>query len=629
MAQPAPEDVALLAEVAEWFRRADTEHKRYVRAWDHFDSLYHNYRALLSAHSDAPSPRDKDAVLGDARKEFGEELHIPYVFSTVETILPRALSNRPKMLFLPRDETAERNVDNVTVVCDAQQQQADYELKLQTTARSGFHYGLGVQKLGWCLRHRDTFQLVPDGQGSWNARPVTVKAFDDPDVEDVDVHDFFWDPFADSMRTMRRCLHRTWRDTGYVYNQIRSGEWGRAPLELADIEASGAVNKYNEAWAGRRQAQGIDGTVSRTDDVHEVWEFHDGQRVVTVLDRQWVVEVIDNPYWHREMPFHAYRPIEVLHRFVGKGIIEPIEDLQRELDWLRTDRRWNAMLKLHQAFAYNDGVVDPAMIKVGPGALVPVNGDPHDLLVPLTVGDIPNSGYQEEAALQADIQRTSGIDDTVAGAGTSLASQTATGVQLVQAAAGLRIQNCTRRLEIELLKPEAQQWLALNQQRIISNRTVRIPMEPTPDEPDRRWAWRQVGPAELAGEFSVDPEGGATAPKNIPQDRQDAMQAMQLFAQVPGVDLRKLALWAMDKMGIAGPEQFMGPPQTVPPQTLDLVKEALVQQAGMKPEMADAILMGAYQTATQQAQNGGPPGIGPPPAGPPNGGGPPIPQGAG
>jgi hypothetical protein len=409
------------------------------------------------------------------------------------------------------------------------------------------------------------------------------------------------------MRTVRRVLHRSWRDTSYVLGKIATGDWGRYPLTPEDVSASSGIAKHREAWAGRRRAQGL--TVGQQDDVdiHEVWEIHDAttNEVITVLDRQWIVSIIANPYWHGELPFHIYRPIESEHRFVGVSVIDPIEDLQKELDWLRTDRRWNAMLKLHQAYAYNDGTIDPSQIKIGPGRLIPVNGDPKDLLVPLTVGDIPNSGYQEEASLRTDIELATGVSDTVTGVGSG--GETATGVQLVQAAAGLRIQAYTHRAELELIKPEARQWLALNQQRWVQERDVPVQPMPQPGQPERRWAWRTVGPAELAGEFDVQPEGGATAPSNVPQKRQDMTFMMQLAMQAgPMLDMQKVLEYCLEKLDVPAPAAYITQPSAVPAQTLDFLKASLVQQAGMDPAGAQALIGNALQAAIadqqQQAQ---------------------------
>jgi hypothetical protein len=608
-----PDLQARLDHILQWFTSsAEPEHKQYEDGWDNQDRLYFGHKRFLQAYSSSrrATPKGRDVSLQDARKEFGAELHIPMVFSAMETIMPRALSNRPKMLWEPRDRTAEKNVENVRIVCDAQQEKAQYELKLQTTARSGLKHGLGVQKTYWRLDERNTFVLARDDQtGEWVRQPATKQAWDDPDNSDVDIRDFFWDPYGDSMATVRRVLHRSWRDTPYCLSKMAPGAdgapaaWNLCPLTPEELEGQTSVSKHQEAWSSRRNSMGL-GAASPDQDIHEVWELHEQNtgEVITILDRLWVVSVIKNPYWHGEFPFQIYRPIEIEHSFVGYGVIDPIEDLQNELNWLRTDRRWNAMLKLHQSYAYNDGLVDPSQIKIGPGRLNPVNGDPHDLLVPLTVGDIPNSGYQEEAALLGDIERTTGVSDQTSGGGS--AGETATGVQLVQAAAGLRIQAYTHRLELETIAPQASQWLALNQQRWTQEREIPVPKPPMPGEAQRRWSWRTIGPEELAGEFSVSPLGGSTAPDNVPQKRNDAMLMMQLGMSPAGmaiIDQQKLMELILEKLDIDSPQSFIKQPDSVPSQTLDNVK-ALMVQSGIDPAGAQGLIQSAVQVTQQQIE---------------------------
>jgi hypothetical protein len=183
------------------------------------------------------------------------------------------------------------------------------------------------------------------------------------------------------------------------------------------------------------------------------------------------------------------------------------------------------------------------------------------------------------------------------------AAQTATGVQLVQAAAGMRIQAYTRRMELELIKPQASQWLALNQQRWASARSGAG--DAAPGEPERRWAWRKIGPGQQAGEFDVEPEGGATAPDNVPQDRQDAQMIMQAAGQIPGVDPHQVGLLVLKKLGVPAPETLMAPPQQVPPETLDILKQQMLQ-AGMDPAGVQGLIEGALNQALdareQQAQ---------------------------
>jgi hypothetical protein len=189
-----------------------------------------------------------------------------------------------------------------------------------------------------------------------------------------------------------------------------------------------------------------------------------------------------------------------------------------------------------------------------------------------------------------DIDRTSGISDTIAGAGLQ-GGETATGVQLVQSAASRRIEMKTRRMEKEVVARDARQFVELTQQRVVRNRTVRVPAAPQPGEPDRRWAWFTLGPAELAGEFEIKPVENSMQPENIPQNRADAQMAMTLFAQVPAIDQQKLVEWAIRKMGIENPQNFLAPPNPmIPAGTLNILAargipdqvlaEALAQAGG-------------------------------------------------
>jgi hypothetical protein len=69
-----------------------------------------------------------------------------------------------------------------------------------------------------------------------------------------------------------------------------------------------------------------------------VWEWHDGHRVCTVLDREILVQEAENPCVGH-IPFQVYRPTKVPKQMVGIGEVEPMEHLQRELDTLRSQRR--------------------------------------------------------------------------------------------------------------------------------------------------------------------------------------------------------------------------------------------------------------------------------------------------
>jgi hypothetical protein len=234
--------------------------------------------------------------------------------------------------------------------------------------------------------------------------------------------------------------------------------------------------------------------------------------------------------------------------------------------------------------------------------MIPVDGDPRELVFPLPLQDIPASGYQEEANLQRDIERVTGIDDTLSGGeGGGGASQTATGVQMVHAAANLRIQNQTRRLEIETVKRTARQFLALNQQYIIEEQVIAGPPKPG-EQAHRAHSWYRVGPAELAGEFEIEPEGGSMTPPNPVEKMQKALQISQMFmplAQAGLVKPEKVVEYMLDNSGVENPRSWLQPQAVqLPPEAVALAAE----QFGIPGEqMVDASMAAVEAMQEEQA----------------------------
>lgn len=592
------EDGRLLAEMLATLSQWEPHHQRWCRKANHFYSLYRNYQDLKTSLNSTTTDRGKDAVMGDAQSEFGKELFIPMCFSTVETILPAMLTNSPPMDVQPRTRTSETNTEHIKALLEAQQEEAKFPLKLQSVGKDGLITGTGVGKTWWRRDFRLTRQITNSsepGGGLVTAQALKM-SYDDPDFAAVDPQDFITDPFGASVDELDGCFHRTWRSNAYVKRMRDTHQW-RNLDSVTDIAGLTDAAKYSEVWNERNfagdQINATRGyratsTAGERAAVHEVLEYWDGDRVITILDRKVVVASGVNPNWHGLLPFQVYRPTEDPHRLRGIGEIEPIEQLQEELNTLRTQRRYNADLVLQRVFAYHEGVVDREQIQFGPGYAIGVNGDPRELLFPIQVGDIPHSSYEEEDRMTGDFDRTSGISDVIAGAGMG-GGDTATGIQLVSSAASRRIENKLMRLELEVINPAASQFVAMSQQRIITNREIPIPSPPTPGNPERRWAWMQLGPQELMGEFAVKCLSRGTAPENIPQNRADAQMGSTLLKGDPTVDQRKLAQWTLENLGVKNANDWLAAPApTVPAEVLNRLVERGVPDKEIAEALAEA-----------------------------------------
>jgi hypothetical protein len=583
---------------------------------DRNNRFYRQYRRFTRFRNDllAVSEPDRDEVITEAKQHWGAQLHIPLSFRTIETKVPRAIAQRPRMLVLPRHERWQDNVANMRMLIDAQQDQINIDLPFQAVMRSGMIYGLGVGKTFWRKEYaqqravkRRTLRVPGRSEyvlGDMQGRCI----FDDPDFEDVDIFDFMWDPYGSDVRTCSWMLHRTWVDLRGCLDRVKSGQWNTASASRLDEDALRGLSstvKYDEVWQDRMNASGFStfAGAPRGEHVHEVWEWHDGERVLTVLDRTVLVQAAENPTVGM-MPFHVYRPTPLQKQMVGIGELEPIEHLQRELDTLRSQRRDAASLALNAPLIYDDAAIEPADLVNfwRPNNAVRVTNATSlaNALMKMEIREPPGTAYQEEQVIRADMDAVSGMNDADNQPGTV---STATEAQLVQAALSKRIELQSRRFEIEIVRGSARCFLALNQRMILDERQVRQPDHGLDEQEamqEGRWRWFPIGPGELAGEFEIVPEGGSMAARNIPQDRQDAIQIMQLFGNNPFVDQRRPLQKAMELYGIKDPEAWLKraePP--VPPAALQYL-----EQSGIDPAIIQFAVQQAQAQDPQLAQEG-------------------------
>jgi hypothetical protein len=584
---------------------------------------YKQYRSF-SRWRDAwvrSGPNDKDALLYDAKDTWGAQLHIPLSFRTIEAMVPRAIAHRPRMLYLPTDPRWEDGVEAVQMLIDRQQENIDIDLAFQTVMRSGRIYGLGVSKTFWRTEYapqrrsqRRTIRLP--GQNDYIQGPLKyAKVFDDPDFEDVDVFDFMWDPFGSEVnrRTNRVgwITHRLWFSLETVMDRIRSGAWNTASAQALtedDVRGMGGRSKYDEVWSDRMEASGFTNArdFARGEQIHEVWEYHDGERVLTVLDRRVLVQDAENPCLG-QFPFQVYRPTPLQYEMVGIGDLEPLEHLQRELDTTRSQIRDAATLALAPAIFFDDGAIEEDEIVLGPhGATRVSNARPSDAVYFAPKPDLPASAFEVEQSIRADIDAVSGFSDQITNDQGGGPIGTATEAQLAQASLSRRIELSSHRFEVEIVRHSARGFLVMDQRMILESRTLRQPGEGlTPEQAyeQGRWRWVQVGPGELQGEWEIIPEGGSMAAKNVVQDRADGMQAMQIFGQNPFIDPQQVLLYSLKKFGVQNPKSWLkqqAPP--VPPEAVAALKRSLPERA----QLIDFIVARAQRADPQLPQDPGP-----------------------
>jgi len=597
------EEKRCLQGVIDKFQAADKLHSQLVPRWNNFYGLSRNWRRLASAHAQAATPNDKDVVQQEIRRHFGQELFVPYCFTVIETNVPRVLSRTPRYRGLPGDpEVTPEDCRAMERLYERDNSAMKYERKLQETARSGFRYGLGVQKDYWEKKTRDGKKIAKKFFGGQKVVDEQIIVFEGPQVESVDVYDFFWDPTARDLETASYVIHRTWRSGAYVKDRVLEGRKNRAQgrsggwveVDLGAIASMGSSTKRGEAWDGRLQAAGLSNYETSGNELHEVWEYHDRDQVITVLDRELMVQEDANPFLHGDFPFQIFRPTLVEQEFCGIGEVEPIAHLQWELNTLRGQRRDAATLALNRGYFYQVGTLDPAKIVTGAGVFNPVFANPNEVIQPMPFVDIPQSGESEEQAIKGDIELTSAMSEAVVGSG---GEETATGTQLVQAAANLRIKQKAKNLHIDLLVPEAAQRKALYEQFYVSEeaaQTVRIEDSTTPTG----FAFIEVPPELMAANIEMVPVDGSTEADDPAQKKHDAMELANTLApfaeqlNVPEFIKYVLAQHDIDNVGDWVKEAPAGPDVG---QIVQHIGQAM-REAGVPEEEVTKILEAALQS---------------------------------
>lgn len=574
---------------------------------------YRGFKRWESAWIRAGS-RDRDGYVREAVKEWGAELHIPLSYRTIETIVPRAVANAPKLLYLPRHEKWEPNVEAVQALIDAQQEAIDIDLPFQDVMRDGQIYGLGVGKTSWDRQVRKARKVKPrlvplpekDGGEHYLSEAEEEVTFDGPRFESVDLWAWAWDPYGYDMRTVDWTAQTVWLTLEGVLARLPSagGAWNTESAKLLDEDAitklGNSNQRYDEVWRKRMHKSGFSTTnfPEQGEGIHELIEYHNGNDVFTVLDRQVLVQTGENPCG--EMPFQVYRPTPLSHQMVGIGALEPLEHLQRELNTLRSQRRDLVTLALCAGYAYDASAIDPNDLEFGPAAAIEVDGNPREALLPLGIKDVPGAGYQEEQAILQNMNDVAGLTDALDNSSPS-ASTTATEAQMVQAALGKRIELGSRRFELEVVRSTACQFLYLDQRKITEERTYAQPeQEPDQTDPDAaRYRWVQVGPGELQGEFEIRVEGGSLAARNTAQDRSDAAQLFNTLAGDWFTNPTMVREQFYRLMGFKNPKAWLRSPEPSVPQS---ALRMLVQMGYDPQAIAMAVLRAREVSAPQEGE---------------------------
>jgi hypothetical protein len=511
---------------------------------DKWDRFYELYRSSTNANDGLP---------------WQSNIFVPYVFSTVETIIPKLVSSRPKINIIPREESDVPYAKVQSLLIDYQWDQSKMDEILPDATRQALIYGTSILKVHWEKRIETIKKEVPIDEEMPELGMTEVEVEEvvenHPVIELVDLYDFFWDPKGYSIETCSWVAHRIYRSYDYLLQMQKQGLYKNVTL-LKDVAKKTYQGETDKSFRNTSSDINDPRTVSfnsENEDNIELIEYWENDRVIVIANREIIIRDDEKPFNHGCKPFVKFTDQSVPKEFCGIGEVEPIETLQNELNDLRNQRRDNVSLILNKMWKVKNGAdVDEDELVSDVGGIVHTND--MDGVEPLYSPDIPNSSYREETLIKADIQQSSGITDYTKGTSSdALANETATGISLMQEAGNSRINLKMMNLEIAIRKL-GELIISLNNQFITDEMAIRIT-----GIGDLQWL--TIKPEEVKDNFDVIVESGPRIAQNDAIARRQTLELFQMFAGDPDINQIELKRMVLEKFDTKNLDKLLSPPQ--------------------------------------------------------------------
>jgi hypothetical protein len=299
------------------------------------------------------------------RKLEGANLFIPYCYQIVETVKPRIITTmfaaRPYIGLVSIDPNYQGNAEVQTNLLDYQ---LNHRMNFVSTAgqavTSALLYGTGITKQVWKYRTKNTKKREPVLESGitvgYNEIEVEKTVYDDPAVEYVDIFDFYCDPAIPNIRDQRSVIHRYFKTKDELKEMAKRWEFKDKVIEELSTGQVGEQSGVSQ----RLSDIGLSSEDSTQKDLIEVWERWSDDELIIIANRETVLFAQENPYWHSEKPFARLVDTEVPGEFYGIGEIEPLEDMQYELNTRRNQRIDNINILINRMYKILRGAnIDP------------------------------------------------------------------------------------------------------------------------------------------------------------------------------------------------------------------------------------------------------------------------------
>ena len=321
-------------------------------------------------------------------------------------------------------------------------------LRMYETCQSWFmpavKYGTSPLKISWREDWRSYFKRI-GGERVLDKRLM----FRGPRLEPLPLQDFFRPSGYANIKDFPWVGHRFYLNTMQIKGMKADYGWNE---KYIDKVLSFPVERKTEVEDEVAEKTGVQNILCDQYEFYECylyWNMKEDDDVYVPLmavihptTRQ-LLYVEDFPYDHGEWPFAAIRYMPRENDFLGIGVIQMLEHIQKTLDTSMNQIIDNATLANARWFKWKKGSPLPRNLKIRPGAVIPVD-DPNDIVAE-QLGDTYQSNPFYIQFLMQQGERRSGLTEYSMGRESPVVGSRATATSTLAL-----IQEANRRFDLTL-----------------------------------------------------------------------------------------------------------------------------------------------------------------------------------
>ena len=532
----------LLGWAQQAFTAAESARQPHYDLWKRYYKLYRSYR-----------PKRKAG-------EWQSRVFIPMVYYVIESLAPRLVASLPKFTVTPVGPEDEDPAKKMEQLLDWAATNSELYVQLVMVIKSALKYGTGILKVYWDqdiemtrgmeerttpvmgttedrVMDPDTGEPMVGLQGEplvettevpigMQTEQVFVRKpyvrYEGPKAEAIDIGNFYVAGESEDIEKARYAIQRMYRGWDHIKEKVTEGVY-TLPSWVTEEDISSQLDEARQDREGAIELFTSPRDPTRKDaELLEIWT--DDGRVITMLNRRFIIRHTENPFDHGRKPFVRFVDVLNEHEFWGSGEIEQLEGLQDYVNAQVNQRIDNVRLSVNRMFAVNiNEIADRKQLASRPGGIIEVTGDipAQQVVVPLDFGDVTSSAYTEVEYAERTAEKVSGVSSFSTGVDSPDYNRTATGAALINDNSSTRFSLKVRLIELLGLRPLARMYGSLLQQFIDQERVIRML------GPDGAYAFETFTPDAIQGALDYDIEAAsATETEAIRKDQKNQLLQM-------------------------------------------------------------------------------------------------------